>query len=316
MRLGLFLLALIFNLQTFAESGPIISMGDDHIPCPGKTCKQTCTYNADAIIEYQGFEVEGKINIQTKFDNQTQPGKIGLRTLIKVNVDMIGEAALWDETDLIDQKTMRIEKTYNFLKVGTAPGEKGLRKAEWSRTEFSWPKDYVQVPTAIVSAIGGRTPEEIRKKSEKFYGYLKANKFGNDWMSEFNGEKHQRMPERDMQGFEESVLSPTFVSLYHLRFIPFMEDLRYNLFVNYSATNPKDLMGPFQVALQGKQGNKAGSVIFQGELAFGDFESQPGKPARFFVDKSLNQYERFELNVQNTKQGLKATAWSTSVKCD
>ncbi len=317
MRRGLFVLTVFFGLQTLAnEFGPMVSMQSDHIPCPGGTCKQTCKYDADALIEYQGFEVEGKITIQTNFDNQSIPGKIQLRTLVKVNVDMFGEAGLWDETNIIDAKTLRLDKTYNYLKLTMGPGEKSLKKAEWSHTEFQWPTNYVSAPTAFVTAIGGKSFEEVRSKSEKFYGYLKANKFGNDWMPEFHREKVERKTERDMEGFAENVLSPTFVSLYHLRFIPFMSDLRYNLFVNFSATRPKDLMGAFQVDLQGKPGNKATSVVFQGELAFGDFESLPGKPARFFVDKTTNQYERFEFNMQNVKQGIKATAWSTNVSCD
>ncbi|OQW53719.1 MAG: hypothetical protein A4S09_06635 [Proteobacteria bacterium SG_bin7] len=318
MRLSLssILVVSVFSLQGLAGEAPVISMSSDHLPCPGEHCKQTCNYLADAIIEYQGFEVEGKIKIESKFDNKTDPKKINLRTLVKVEVDLIGEAGLWDETSIIDAETLRMEKTYNFLKVGMGTGEKGLKKAEWSSTQFTWPANYIEVPTATVTAIGGRTVDEIKRKSEKFYQYLKTNTFGNDWMDEFFGENPERKTERDMKDFAENILSPTFVSLFHLRFIPFIEALRYNLFVNYSA--PKfelGLLGAFQIGLEGQKSGKDTSVVYQGELTFGDFESQPGKPARIFVDKSTNQYERLEFSLQNQKQGIKATAWTTSVSC-
>lgn len=307
----------IFSLQTFADA-TVISMAKDHIPCPGEHCQQTCNYLADAIIEYQGFEVGGQIKIESKFDNKTDPSKIILRTLVKVDVDLVGEAGLWDESSVIDAETLRMEKAYNYLKLGTGPGEKGLRKAEWSSTQFTWPTNYIEVPTATVTAIGGKTIAEIKKKSEKFYQYLRTNTFGNDWMNEFASENPERKTERDMKDFSESLLSPTFVSLYHLRFIPFAESLRYNLYVNYSAPKKLDemgLMGAFEVGLEGKKSDKDTSVMYQGELAFGDFETQPGKPARIFVDKSTNQYQRLEFSLQNQKQGLKATAWTTSVSC-
>jgi hypothetical protein len=318
MRWGISILStvLFFSFQVHADQ--VISMEKDHIPCPGDHCKQVCTYNADAIIEYQGFEVEGKIKMESKFDNQTNPDKINLRTLIKVTVDGIGEAGLWDETSIIDAETLRLDYTWNFLKVGTGGGAKGLKKAEWSQTKFTFPKNYVEMPMATVTAIGGRTAEEIKKQSEKFYGYIINNKFGNDWMSEFEAENPSRKMDRDMENFPENVLSPTFVSLYHLRFIPYVQNLTYNIFVNYSAKNNFDelgLMGTYEVDMEGKQNEKDNTILFQGELAFGDFESQKGKPAKFYVDKSTNQFQSFELNMQNVKQGIKATAWTTSVNC-
>lgn len=317
MRLGVSLISIIsiFSLQVLADA-PVISMDREHSPCPGGHCKQTCNYLADAIIEYQGFEVGGRIKIESKFDSKTDPKKIILRTLAKVEVELVGEAGLWDETSIVDAETLRMEKTYNYLKVGTGSGEKGLRKAEWSSTQFAWPKNYIEVPEATVTAIGGKTVAEIKKKSEKFYQYLRNNTFGNNWMDELAGENPERKPERDMKDFAENILSPTFVSLYHLRFIPFVEALRYNLFVNYSAPKVEmDLMGAFQIGLDGKKSDKDNVVLYQGELAFGDFESQAGRPARFFVNKTTNQYERIEFNVKNDKQGIKATAWTTSVSC-
>lgn len=291
----------------FAEA-PVISMEKNHTPCGGGECIQRCIYDADALIEYKGIEVDGRVTIKTDFDSKTSPQKPKLRTLINVAIDMVGANAYWDETSIFDGSTMRLEKAYNFLKAATGSGDKGLRQVEWAETQFSYDK----VPSATVRAIGGKTGDEIKKKFPKFYKYLNDSTFGQNWMAEFDGANPERKPNRDMSNFPENVLSPTFVSLFHLRFIPVLPAFKYNLFINYGTSSN---FGAFQVDLKSVDTDKSNEALIQGNLAFGDFESQPGKPAKFYINKSTNEFEKIELSMQNLKQNMAATVWTTKASC-
>lgn len=305
-----FLAALFFTSTTIASDIPTMKMSKLDNPCKGSSCVQKCEYKADALLEYQGIEVEGDVGITTIFDNSSYNDRVFMRTLINVKARGFNARALYDESSVFDSKTWRLDKTYTFMKLAMGNGDRGLKKVEWSETAFDWKGEGKNVPYAKVTVIGAKSAEELKNNFPGFYKFLADDQFGKNWMAEFADNSPEHKPKRDMQDFSENILSPTFVSLYHLRFIPLNEMFRYDLFVNYS-----NFIGPVSTTLSGERTKKDGAVLFQGDLAFGDFETQPGKPARFYVDQYSQQFEKMELSMQNTKQGLKASAETKSVSC-
>ncbi|MDZ4662460.1 MAG: hypothetical protein SGJ18_12675 [Pseudomonadota bacterium] len=291
---------------SFARNIPTMKMSPQDNPCGGDTCVQKCIYAADAVLEYQGIEVEGDVDITTVFDNSSYNDRAFLRTLISVKTRGFNAKALYDESSVFDTKTWKLDKTYTFMKLAMGNGDRGLKKVEWSETAFDWGSP----SSTKVTAIAAKSVDELKNTFPGFYKFLSDDQFGKNWMSEFAENNPEHKPNRDMKDFSENILSPTFVSLFHLRFIPLNDIFKYELFVSGSSK-----LGPVSTTLNGEKTNKDGLVLFQGELAFGDFESQPGKPAKFYVDQNGKQFEKLEISMQNIKQGLKASAQTKSVTC-
>ena len=285
-----------------------MKMSAQDTPCNGGACIQKCDYTADALIEYKGFEVEGDIDISTIFDNSSNKDRASMRTLITVKTRSFDAKAHYDESSIFDTSTWKLDKTYTFMKLAMGKGDRGLKQVEWSETAFDWKGQ----SKTKVTAIGAKSVDELKDNFPGFHKFLGDDQFGKNWMGEFSKNSPEHKSDRDMQGFADNILSPTFVSLFHLRFIPMNDVFRYDLFVNNSDNN---FLGPAESTLNGELTNKDGIALFHGDLAFGDFETQPGKPAKFYVDQNTHQFEKLELSMQNLRQGMKASAETKTVKC-
>jgi hypothetical protein len=282
-----------------------ISFSKNHSPCPGKKCRETCTYKGKASGSWNLINGDGELEIKTIYDNLDGKPKVRILLVSRIETLMVDLDVRLDERDTFDAKATRLTQVDQALLTTIDHAfNKYVQRPSWQRAEIS---ENTISRRQIAATRIDEGPSEWRP-------FMKKNsapgEFGGKWYEEFDsfapapkGQSEQPPP--------KELLSAVAVPFFHLRFAPSdAENVEYSVL-----TSDKDFSRAVRSIGFSTEKPSANTTMYYGDLLFDKYSNVPGKPATFEIDTSTHELKRIQFDVTDKTGNLSLQATASLAGC-
>lgn len=264
--------------------------GEVSTPCSSVGCRERCFYEGNSSYG-------GGLQIETRYIRQSESQE-SVRTLVRFSAKYLFWRVNYfvDEEDLIDLSSGDLKSVavnIRYLLNGK------IKRQRWDHFEF----DHRARRTSS-RRVQGKEETGFRSNYPRFALHWPVERFGDDWLKDYDAARPESRPDLDTHGFSDSIASPLYLAFFKTRFLePSQGNRSFEPFLGEPPEDPAQAQ-PMRLI----PNISTGRVIWSSDLYVGGLRSPEGKPAKIEIDPKTRHLTTIHLFLEDSLGSVEGQA--------